>query len=76
VQVGGKRLVWAGCCCAYVILATWLHCHTENWVVTYAKMGLTGKQVTPGIASPRELMMGLENGARGNPIPQTLNSKP
>ena len=35
----------AAICSVYVIAATWLHSCTENWVVTYAKMGLTGKQL-------------------------------
>ena len=38
-------LTMAAICSVYVIAATWPHSCTENWVVTYAKMGLTGKQL-------------------------------
>mmetsp|Transcript_16698 Transcript_16698/g.26776 ORF Transcript_16698/g.26776 Transcript_16698/m.26776 type:complete len:651 (-) Transcript_16698:71-2023(-) len=44
-------ILLAGACCAFVVIMTWLHSCTETWVINYAKMGLTGKQLRDWIVA-------------------------
>ena len=46
-----ESVFYAAVCCVYVAGATVLHSYTENWIVTYAKFGLVGKQLRDWIVA-------------------------